>query len=144
MKKILFNYYVKDLLNSIEQNLLNYQKKGLPESLHHLRLDLKNLNAILSFSQNVYQKKYDANALKPLFDDAGKIREIQMSMQILASIPQSRVRLMNKLKKKENNLSLKFIQNISKYIRRIRNFCKNVCLPEKLPDVKIIKKYFND
>ena len=83
MEKNFLNNYILDLLESLNQNLSSYMKVKEYEYLHHLRVDIKKINAILSFAEKIFKTKYNANLLKLLFHDAGKIREIQINLNLL-------------------------------------------------------------
>lgn len=143
MGKNFFNKYILKLLESIEQNLVSYMKVQEPESLHDLRVDIKKINAIFSFSKKIYNSKYQAILLKPLFKEAGKIREIQVNLKLLSAIPQLPERLTTRLRKNENILSQKFIKKGSQQIKVIKHFRKNIGLPKLQPSKMIIKKYLN-
>jgi len=134
---------VFNLLKSIEQNLLIYKKYKHPHCLHHLRVDIKKIKAVFSFAESVYKKKYSTTKLKPLFNKTGEIREIQINIHLLSEFPHPPERIITELKKKENLLIEQFLKHGSRYIWRIKNFRKNVCLPEILPDKITITKYFN-
>ena len=142
MEKNLLNNYVLDLLESIEQNLSTYTKDKQPEGLHRLRIELKKIKAVIYFAENIYKEKYDATKLNPLFHKAGKIREMQINIHLLSTVPDSPKRLIAQLKKRENILIQQFVKNGSRSILIIKNFVKKVCLPEILPSKKTIINYF--
>ncbi len=131
------------LLDSIEQNTYAYMKDRKPEYIHNLRLDIKKIDAIFSFAEKLFKEKHDASKLKPLFMKAGKIRELQINIQLLSTIPYFPKRLITQLKKKENTLVQQFINNGSRYIMLIRHVRERVNLPETLPGKRTITKYFN-
>ena len=83
MKKNVLNSYVIDRLLSVEKNLSAYAKDKHPEHLHRLRVDIKKVKAVFSFVDKVYEEENDTNDLKTMFDDAGKIREIEINIQLL-------------------------------------------------------------
>lgn len=143
MKKNLLNSYVVDHLKSIEMNLSAFVDDKSPLSLHCLRVDFKKIKAAYYFAKNVYKEKYSTAKLQPLFNDAGKIREVQMIINLLSSFPYPPRRIITQLKKKENILIQEFIKNDSFHIKCINDFRKNICLPEKLADKKTIKKFFD-
>ena len=142
MKKNLLNHFVFDLLKSIEKNLSIYIKNKTPECLHILRVDIKKINAVLSFAERVYNEEYNTSNLKPLFRKAGKIREIQINIHLLELFPLPPKNLIEQLKNKENILTMEFIKSGSRYKRHLKNFRKIIYLPEKLPNKLIINKYF--
>ena len=142
MKNNHLNHYVIGRLKSITQHFSAYTKDKKPQRLHHLRVDIKKIKAVFSFAEKVYKEKYKTNTLKPLFQKAGKIREIQINTQLLNEFPQPPEKLITQLKKKENILSLQFIKYSSRYLKLIKTLRENIYLPEILPSKKKIKKYF--
>ena len=142
MKKNLLKHYVVNRLKSIEQNLSIYIQDKKPESLHHLRVEIKKIKAVFSFSKKVYKEKYNTAKLKPLFNKAGKIRETQINIHLLGLFPYPPEKLIEQLKKKEYILTLLFVKCSSRYVRLIKEFRKNICLPKILPNKKRINKYF--
>jgi CHAD domain-containing protein len=142
MKKNLLNIYIVNRLRSVEQNLSNYKKDKNPENLHRLRVDIKKIKAIFSFAENAYKEKYDTPKLKPLFQQAGKIREIEINIRLLPAFQSTPKRIIDQLKKKKKILIQQFIKNISSNIKLIKDYSKEVSLPAKLPHTKVIKKYF--
>jgi len=143
MKKNLLNNYVNHQLDSIEQQLIIYTLTKEPECLHQLRVDIKKIKAIYSFANAVFEKKYKLTKLKQLFDKAGVIREIQIHInQLELLLPPTR-KVIKELKKKEASLILQFIKCLNQNLNIIYNFHKNSCLPNKLPNEKVIVRYFN-
>jgi len=144
MKKNLLNHYVVDLLNSIEQHIAEFIKSKKPESLHHLRVDIKKIRAAYYFVENLYKEEYSTNKLKPVFFKAGQIREIQINILLLCLMSPPPVKLIEQLKKKENTLTLQFVKCSLRYVRLIKNFRKNVSWHGVLPNNKSIIKYFKN
>jgi len=144
MKKNLLNHYVVDLLNSMEQYIFDFVKSKKPDSLHHLRVDIKKIRAAFYFAENLYKEEYSANKLKPIFVKAGQIREIQINILLLSLMFTPPLKLIGQLKKKEKTLTLQFTKYSFRYVLLIKNFRKNVSLPGILPDKKSIIKYFKN
>lgn len=142
MKKNLLNQYVLGLLESIERNLSQYVKDKKPDRLHQLRVGIKKIRGVFAFSEKVYNEPYKAVQLKPLFDKAGEIREIQINMHLLNQFPKAPKKLIEQLTKKETILTRKFIAGGSQYAKHIHSFRKTVSLPCLLPDIKTINNYF--
>lgn len=129
-------------LTSVEQNLAAFKKEQKPEYLHQLRLDIKKIRAVFAFSSMIYKVKFNAKSLKPLFQNAGKIREMHINVDLLMEDPESPDSLIPLLKEKENKLVREFLQDDAFYHNQIAEFRKQLSLPEKLPSKKKIKKYF--
>jgi CHAD domain-containing protein len=142
MKKNLLNDYVRDLLKSVEENLSTYLRDKASDCLHHLRVDIKKVKAVFYFAETIGKEKYDTTKLKPLFNKAGKIREIQINLNLLGMVPNPPQQLIEQLQKKENILNQQFLKCGWRYGRRIRKFRKKVSLPEILPNKKTINHYF--
>jgi CHAD domain-containing protein len=143
MKKGALISIVDDLLKSAERNLDDYAKDQRSESLHRLRVDLKKVKAAYSFAEFVFKKKFSTTAIKPLFKDAGSIREIQVNVTLLNQFPQPPKRLMARLGTKEKILSEAFVQNYSVHRKSIKDFRKYYQLPKKVIDDKKMFKYFD-
>ncbi len=142
MKNKLLTSFVLDNLQSIEQHLSSFIKEKKPKYLHRLRVDIKEIKAVYSFSDYVYKKKYNTGKLQALFDKAGKIRELQINIHLLSLFPRSPKRLIYQLKLKVNTLIQQFIKKGQWYIEHIADFRKAVCFPEKKLGKKIVKRYF--
>ncbi|MDG1276071.1 MAG: CHAD domain-containing protein [Algoriphagus sp.] len=142
MENSLFNNYLFDLLDSLEQNLSAFITDQNPESLHRIRIDLKKIKALFSFAEYMNKEKYDAAKLKPLFGEAGEIREMHLNIQLLSSAPQPPKRLITQLKKEKNILTQEFIENGSGYIKLVKDFKGGICFPEIRWRKKRIIKYF--
>jgi len=143
MKKNHLNNYVNHQLDSIEQQLIIYALTKEPECLHQLRVDIKKIKAIYSFANAVFEKKYKLTKLKQLFDKAGVIREIQIHIQQIELLLTPPRKVIKELKKKEASLILQFIKSLNQNLKIIYNFHKNSYLPNKLPNEKVIVRYFN-
>lgn len=141
-KKNFLKNSVIELLESIAQNLSSYLEIKDTESLHQLRVDLKKLSAIFFFAEKIYKEKYHAAILKPLFHEAGFVRESQINLRLLSTISFIPEKLISSLKKKENILSQEFFENGSQYVKLLNYFSENVNFPELRPDKIKILKYF--
>lgn len=142
MEKKLLDYYVVNRLKSAELQLSAYAKDRKPERLHLFRVEIKKIKAVFSFFQHVCKEKNNVTKLKPLFDDAGAIRELQINIHLLLLIPDSPKRLVAKLQKRESNLVQKLINIIPKYSLLLNEFRKEIYLPELKHSKKLLKDYF--
>lgn len=138
MKEDLLYHHISDRLKSVEKHLCAYSKNGKPKHLHLLRLDIKIINALFSFAEDLYNEPYSPIELKSVYQKTGEIREIQ----IIGSSKHLPKRLIRKLKSKESHLNKKFQKVIPWYIKFIESFRKGVTLPSALPDKQMIKSYF--
>ncbi len=143
MKSSVLNDYILSNLEFVVHHLSVYIKDQKPESLHLLRLDIKKLKAVFSLAEYVFKEKLDTTLLKHLFQEAGKLREVYIHIQLLSSIPHPPQKLIHQLKKKENILIKEFIENGSKYILFINDFRDKAGFPEIVLDKEIIEKYFS-
>jgi CHAD domain-containing protein len=142
VKRDVLKHFSIDLLKSAERNLCEYVKDKNPEHLHTFRLDIKKLNAVFCFAEKTYKNKYRAKELNPLFNKAGKIRELQINIQLLNKLPHPPKRLIEKLKFKKEILKKQFIKNTPRYIKVVSSFRKDLKLPAKLPDKKTVESFF--
>ena len=143
MKKDALTSYVADLLKSAEQNLDDFAEDPKSESLHRLRVDLKKVKAAYSFAGFVFKKKFSTASIKPLFKNAGKIREIQVNIALLSQFPHPPKRLIAQLQKNENILTEAFVQDHSVHRKSIKDFRKRHQLPKKVIDDKRVHRYFD-
>lgn len=142
MEKNILNNYLLTLLASVERNLSSYMKEQEPEYLHHLRVDIKKINALFSFAEKVYQEKYDRSLLKSLFDQAGEIRVMQINLQLLDTVPNLPEQLITELRNTENIARQKIIDEGPLHLMHLKHFREETQLPELLPPKKTIIKYF--
>lgn len=142
MEKNILNNYLFTLLASCERNLSSYMKDKESECLHHLRVDLKKINALFSFAEKVYQEKYDRSLLKPLFHQAGEIRVKQINLQLLDTVPNLPEQLITRLRNTENIARQKIIDEGPQHLNQIGHFREKIQLPELLPAKKTIIQYF--
>ena len=142
MKNNPLNHFILKRFNSIELNLSAFMKDKNPERLHRLRVDIKKIRAVFSFAEKVYNEEFSVSEVGPLFKKTGKIREIQIKINLLTLFPHQPKRLINQLKKKESILSQQLINSGSHYINVLMKFFKKEHLPHQLPDNYIIVKYF--
>jgi CHAD domain-containing protein len=138
MKENLLYCHVSDHLKSIEKHLCAYSKDGKAKHLHLLRLDIKEVKALFSFAEDLYNEPYSTIELKSVFQKTGEIREIQI-ISSSKNLPETLIR---ELKKKENFLKKQLRKNIPMYVKFINNFRVGINLPSALPDKQIIKAYF--
>lgn len=138
MKEDLLYHHVSGRLKSVEKHLCAYSNNGKPKHLHLLRLDIKIINALFSFAEDLYNQPYSPIELKSVYQKTGEIREIQ----IIGSSKHLPERLIRELKKKESLLKKKFQKVIPLYIKFIESFRKGVTLPSAMPDKQMIKSYF--
>jgi CHAD domain-containing protein len=143
MKKNLLNNYLTERLQSAEQNLSSYFIEQKPEFLHHLRVDIKKIRAAQYFAGYIYDEKFCAGKIRKLFKEAGRIREIQISIALLAILQNPPSALISQLKKKEKALTQTFIKNESGHLNGIRKFRKQIAFPETLAKKKLILEFFD-
>jgi CHAD domain-containing protein len=142
MKKDLLNKYINDHLNSVIQHLTAYSIDRKAEHLHLLRVDIKKIDAIVSFAEDIYHEKYETRKLNPLFRKAGEIRELQINIHQLGLLPHQPLRLVTKLKKQEMYSKEQFLENIYRYSKNLKDFRGKITLPSRLPKKSEIAKYF--
>jgi len=136
------NYYFFDRLKCVEQNLYAYKKDMNPERMHILRVEIKKVKGLISFVECTCKEKNDINKLKPLFKEAGDIRELEINILLLSALPQLPEELIIQLEEKEKILVQQFIANNAQYIDSVQRFREEISLPNWLPDEKTIKNYF--
>ncbi|MGZ3899809.1 MAG: CHAD domain-containing protein [Bacteroidia bacterium] len=144
MKEDILNNYLTKLFNAAEKELSSFKRDKDPERLHHLRVDIKKIRALLSFAEKMYEEKYAGNELKPLFHAAGNIRTMQVNIKLLKTLPGVPQELIGQLKKKELAITGVFIKNIYVHKNKIEELRNRINLPAKVPHKKALKKYFKN
>src|SRR5688572_287831 len=142
MKDNLLNSYVSSHLKSLERDLSAYAKNQKPETLHLLRVDVKKIRAAFSFADDIYSLPDKPDQVKPLFRDAGKIRELQINQRIIKNLPHPPGLFLSQLGKKEKAQEQRFVKKVPEYLKRVEKFRNEFSLPHSLPKKKTIKKYF--
>lgn len=145
MKKKGLNNYILKRLTSVEQNLGLYKKERDQEQVHRLRVDIKRIRAVLSFLRDGYDKKYThkTKTLKPLYSEAGRLRELQTNIHLLEELPHYPKVLLKRLSEDEKTLNTRFCNKIPRYLKALNDFKNVLELPPELPKKKRIKIYFN-
>lgn len=143
MKKDVLITYVSDLLKSAERNLTGFTEDRKTDSLHRLRVDLKKIRAAYSFAEFAFKKKFTIKPLKPLFKDAGRIREVQVNISLLSSFPHPPKRLIAKLKKEEDILTEAFVEGYLHHLKCLKDFRKKYSIHKKAINNKKIINYFD-
>lgn len=144
VRKNAFHTYIVSLLRAVEWQLNAYQKKRQPEILHRMRVDIKKIKALLSFLAKVFNDKTisASNSLRPLFHQAGCIRELQINSKLLKELPQPPLGLIKKMAIKEKRMTEQFCVRIPAHLLQVKQFVRRLELPDELPKRKKIKKYF--
>src|SRR5690348_15901489 len=109
MKKNAFATYVKERITEVEKALEEYRGNQSPVALHHLRIQIKKIKAIISFS-NGPQGMQKIRKLRPLFRKAGSIREIEVNAELLDQLSQVPQQLIDRLKKIQRKRIEQFLQ----------------------------------
>lgn len=135
--------FISNHLKSVERQLCRFEDDRKIERLHRIRVDLKKTRAILSFIEKIYRQKIESDALKLLFRKAGEIRQFQITTELLASLlPPPQLIILN-LKKKQDDLTDKFIKDIPQYLQTVQSFHKNTFLNFSFPNQNLTTKYIN-
>ena len=138
------NNKIVSRLKKVEKNLLAYIQDMEGEQLHRLRVEIKKIKAILSFINTTNQEHYNINRLKPLFHKSGEIREIQINVHLLSTLPQTDAKQIIQLEEKGAALCEEFKNMVPLYLKVIKSFRKKVSLPAELAGEKRIRKYFKN
>lgn len=136
-------YYVDERLKSIEGEILKYNEDHEGEHLHKMRVDIKKLKAVLSFTSKLSGKLYYNNELKDLFKSAGAIREIQVMKALSAEYMLTAKINLDKLSVKQKRLEKEFLRKIIPFWDSIISFSTDVDIDEnKKVSKKHLHKYF--
>jgi len=135
--------YVGEHFLVVHKHLADFKRTKNTECLHHLRVSIKKIRAILSFLEYTHQRSFNIYKLKILFSEAGKIREMNINIDLLnglAGFPQEIIKI---LKKREIVLIQKFLKKINRYKLDLQTIRTRIKLPKELPNKKTIRHYFN-
>lgn len=142
MKKDLLHHFSDIHLKSIERHLGAYLKDKRPQRLHKLRIDIKKIRSVFHFVEKTNKIKYPDNVLNPVFQNVGKLRELQIGIRLLNKLSHPPQKLITRLKKKEDDLKEQLIKLIPCYSKTVKSFRKKVILPSKFPNKKKTKSFF--
>lgn len=144
MKKKIFQKAVLNGLHSIESAVIDFQKNNDSEALHQLRVQIKKLRAIRSFLEFTQEEQLDLSTLKPLFKQAGSLRELYLNMVWLEEgiiFPAARLKKMRQMEEKQKEI---FLSKTQKYITNVKKISDSITLTGTLPSKEKIKSYFRN
>ena len=134
--------YISDRIEKIKKHLNDFGTKHKTKSLHLLRIEIKKIRAVVSFAERFELASIDIGVLKPLFGQAGKIRELSINRNLLGELPEQPELLQSQLKSEEDFLIQQFIDSIPDYLKSIASFINSFTDPAVFPSKKQINKYF--
>ena len=141
MKTGLLKNYIRERLKSIERDLKTYEGDNKSRHLHHLRVEIKKIKAVFYFAGKINKGKYYQDELKPLFQDAGEIRELQIHIQQFGALPHLPEKFSIQLVNKKKKCQELFRKNIPRYLESIRSFRKKFYLPPGIPGKTSVINY---
>ncbi|MBE9491269.1 MAG: CHAD domain-containing protein [Bacteroidetes bacterium] len=125
MNNQVYNYFLKHR-ELISQNLELARKNDNTEAIHNLRLSLKRIKVLLQYieyiSNKVIKAEDELKNIKGLFKKAGRLRDIQVQIQLLQTYEQG---LKVKFRKYEKFLTKLESKGQKKYINAYTAFDKN-------------------
>ncbi|MDT3738444.1 MAG: CHAD domain-containing protein [Candidatus Kapabacteria bacterium] len=129
MKTEILNGYINKRLNSVIRHIKSYEKNENSKHLHQIRVNIKKIKAMLSFAGYVFDKKYQINKIRKLFQKAGEIRELQLNIKLLEGLGNPPDKIILQLRIKEKFLNEIFTSNISNYLKNIKKIRNEISLP---------------
>jgi CHAD domain-containing protein len=108
-----------------------------PEEIHQLRVEIKKIYALLTLMENCSDKKKLSEKLKPvkkIFRSAGRIRNIQVSIQLIDKYQPSDKKYSSEQREVLNDKWKKFSSDTNSYIKKIKEPYKMVL--KKIEDIK--------
>lgn len=141
MKSAVISSYIEEQYAEIRKSMLDFSKDREPESIHRLRLGIKKLRALFSFLNKVQKDRYPAKAFRKLFDDSGKFREVQVSIQLLKglSYPAGQLKTMKRM---EERLSQQFAAGTPGYVKALGRLKSRLKPDGEVPGKKEVERYF--
>ena len=144
MKNEDLHTFLLEQLKSVENHLKDLAKDADIEHLHHLRVNIKKIRAVLSFITGVYAEKFESGGLKILFKKAGKVRELQINIDVIHSLPDIPEAVIAKWMKTEKRKLRDFIKRIPEYRRLVKRFRKKSFLSYPFPNEIITVSYIRE
>ena len=137
-----FQKYTEKRFENLHQLLSKPIPKSSIDTFHQIRIEIKKLNALsrfLKYNKMNFLHKKTMSTLELIFSTTGKIREIQVGLQLIkTSFPEMRAHeCVGILKKRQINYQADFTKKVSKYVDIDRNsIVKNIEI-----DKLMLKKY---
>lgn len=133
--------FISSRLKSIERQLRRFEYDRKMERLHHIRVDIKKIRALLSFVEKVYCQNIESDSLKTLFTNAGEIRQFQITIELLESISFPPQNIIQNLKQKRDVLINEFLIAIPSYLKLVSQYHENYYFDFLNPTEKTITNY---
>jgi CHAD domain-containing protein len=144
MKHKILHLYVSKRLRLIENQLIEFSKEQKPELLHRVRVNIKIIKALFSFTKYVGKISNKTLELNSIFQDAGKIRELQSHIKLLHDLPESSGFIIPDMEKEADSLTDIFVKNIPGFVQKIEKFRHTHYVKKHFPGKKTIKNYFEN
>ena len=144
MKNEVLHTFLLEQLKSVAKHLRDLCEDSDLEHLHHLRVNIKKIRAVLSFITNVYEEKFELKFLKLLFNKAGEIRELQINVAVINFLPNIPEAVIIDWRKTEEENMKKFMKDIPKYIRLVKRFLIRSFLAFPMPNEIITESYIRN
>lgn len=141
MSKKILQKAVMHGLRFIESAVIDFQKRQDPEALHQLRVQIKIVRSIRSFLEFTQEELLDLSALKPLYQQAGSLRELHLNMEWSEegiAFPASRLKKMMEMEEQQKD---KFLRKIPEYLAMLKIVRDQIVVPDALPDKEKIRAY---
>lgn len=141
MNNEVLHIFLLEQLKSVERHLKDLSEDSDLEHLHRLRVSIKKIRSLLSFIKYAYSEKFDFRLLENLFKKAGEIREIQINIDLIKTLPKFPLAVIDDWKKIKERRMKNYLNHIPEYITLVRRFRKKTFLTYHMPNEIIIQSY---
>lgn len=136
------NAALAERLSAVRQLLADYVREQEPRQLHRLRVELKKVRALAAFAKQLHGDALSMPGLKALFRLAGAIRERQIAIQVLRSLPRVPHRFIARLRTEEQQLLHRLIQQQELHQRRLKKLAKQFHRNTVGYKLRHVRRYF--
>ncbi|RZS95115.1 CHAD domain-containing protein [Cecembia calidifontis] len=142
----IYNNFLKEHLDQVSQHLSRFFESKGAEDIHQLRVNIKKIKALIQFFEHLepdtnYKKLFQP--IRKLFKQAGEIRELQLHLIRLESLPErdekNEKKLIAKLEKSIN----RFLKNKEKWDKYLNRFQENTSQIDLNFEANTLTAYFN-
>lgn len=136
------NAALADRFAAARQLLADYVEEQQTGQLHRLRVELKKVRALAAFAKQLQGDSLPMPGLKALFRLAGAIRERQIAIQVLRSLPRVPRRLIARLSTEEKELRHQLIQQQELHQRRLKKLARQFRRSTVRYKLRHVRRYF--
>jgi len=127
-KEHIRKYFFSKTASAIK-HLEKFNKKAEPDELHHFRVDIKKLKAVLILVKSHHANGHLLKLFKPInqvFKKAGDIRTIDVNLDLISGFPDVKKNFVAKLQKQRKEKAKKFGNATKRNSEVLNDCCKKI------------------